>query len=248
MKKVLSLVFALLLLFGTTVCSFAEIRYGEAFVYDEADLLTASELRSLSERLSAISQSYNAQVTVVTVPSSDYDVDILVEDIFDDWFLGYGKNRDGVLLLVCMNPREYRILSNGFAADAITMEYIDEIGEDIVSNLSAGDYYDAFNTYADRCEYYLDGFVNGFPFDFAESLAVSVVIGVVIGLIVVFIMKAQLKSVRKKNHANVYVKSGSMHITRAGDYFLYRRVSKTPRQTKSSSSGGSSRNVGGGSF
>lgn len=41
-----------------------------------------------------------------------------------------------------------------------------------------------------------------------------------------------------------------MTITRSGDYFMYRNLTKTQRQKSSSSSsgGGSSRSTGGGSF
>jgi hypothetical protein len=76
-------------------------------------------------------------------------------------------------------------------------------------------------------------------------------VGVVIALIAVSSMKAQLKSVRRQNQANAYVKSGSMNITRAGDYYMYRTVTRSPKpksNSSSSSSSGGSRNVGGGRF
>lgn len=62
--------------------------------------------------------------------------------------------------------------------------------------------------------------------------------------------KKQLKSVQKQSKANAYVKAGSMKITKSGDYFMYRNLTKTQRQKSSSSSsgGGSSRSTGGGSF
>jgi uncharacterized membrane protein YgcG len=64
-------------------------------------------------------------------------------------------------------------------------------------------------------------------------------------------MKGQLKSVRMQNQANNYLKAGSMHLTASHDLYLYRHVSRTPRQTNSSSSGsrgGGSRSGGGGKF
>ena len=185
----------------------------------------------------------------MTVDYTDGYIGRYVEQVYDEMGLGYGENHDGILLLVCMSTREYRILSNGFAASAITMDAIDKIGDYITPDLSDGYYFDAFEKFADKCEYYLDGYLNGFPFDFLKFGLISLGVGAAVGLITVLIMKAQLKSVRRKQDANVYVKSGSMHITRAGDYFLYRNLSKTARQTNnSSSSGGGSRNVGGGKF
>ena len=251
MKKIVLLILTLLLLLGTNLSSFAISEDDEVFVYDNADLLTDSEESDLTSILRRISQSYNAQVTVVTISSpGGSSMDRLVEDIYDSWNLGYGENKDGVLLLVCMGTREYRIISNGFPGYAINEEYIEKIGEDMLSLLSDGEYAEAFQVYADRCEYYLNGYINGFPFDFMKNLIISLVVGLVVGLIVVFALKSQLKSVRRKDHADVYVKPGSMKITRAADYFLYRRVTRIPRETSNSSGskGGSSRSVGGGSF
>lgn len=246
------IVLFLLTLFIFLALSIPTIAYGGGegrFVYDDADILTTTEEYRLEDKLSSISRQYGAQISIITLDNCVGSIDSYVEDIYDDMGLGYGEDHDGVLLLVCMDVREYRILSNGFAASAISTDDIDEIGDYIVSYLSDGDYYRAFERFADRCDYYLDGYLNGFPFDFLKYGLISLGIGAAVGLITVLIMKAQLKSVRKKHDANVYVKSGSMHITRAGDYFLYRNLSKTAKQTNnSSSSGGGSRSVGGGRF
>ena len=248
-KRIALFLLALVMLLAFSIPTLAYSGGEGGFVYDDADLLSTYEESSLESRLSALSQRYGAEISVMTVDYTDGDIGGYIEDVYDGMGLGYGADRDGVLLLVCMSTREYRILSNGFAASAITMDAIDRIGDSITPYLSDGDYFTAFEKYADKCDYYLDGYLNGFPFDFLKVGLISLGIGAAIGLITVLIMKAQLKSVRKKQDANVYVKSGSMHITRAGDYFLYRNLSKTAKQTNnSSSSGGGSRNVGGGKF
>jgi uncharacterized protein len=84
-----------------------------------------------------------------------------------------------------------------------------------------------------------------------KTLLICAGVGLVIGLIVVLILKGQLKSVRRQNQANAYIRPGSMQVTVARDLFLYRNVTKTRRQSNNSSggsSGGGSRHVGGGSF
>lgn len=251
-RKIISAILLLVLCCALAVAASAEAIVAR-FVYDEADLLTDSQEAALEQRLVGISKAYNAQVVVATVSSVDGgDVDAFVEYFYDSKDFGYGEDHDGVLLLVSMDPREYRILSNGFAADAITMGRIDAIGEAIASDLSDGDYDEAFDTFADKCEYYLDGHINGFPFKFGKNLLIALVIGLLVGAIVASALKGQLKSVHKRNDADVYVKPGSMQITISRDLFLYRNVTRTKRQTSSSgtrsSGGGGSRNVGGGSF
>ena len=219
-------------------------------VWDEAELLNETEVTQLNSKLESISKKYKAEIRVVTLSSMDGgDIDEFLEYLYDESGFGYGENHDGVLLVVCMDPREYRILSNGFAGEAITSGDIDAIGEAFKSDLSDGNYADAFDTFADKCEYYLDGHINGFPFNTGKNLLICLGIGLVVALIVTGIWKNQLKSVRKQSAANAYVKAGTMQITQSGDFFMYRNVTKTQKQSSSSSgSSGSSRSTGGGSF
>ena len=219
-------------------------------VWDEAELLNETEVAQLNSKLESISKKYKAEIRVVTLSSMDGgDIDEFLEYLYDESGFGYGENHDGVLLVVCMDPREYRILSNGFAGEAITSGDIDAIGEAFKSDLSDGNYADAFGTFADKCEYYLDGHINGFPFNTGKNLLICLGIGLVVALIVTGIWKGQLKSVRKQSAAKAYVKAGTMQITQSGDFFMYRNVTKTQKQSNSSSgSSGSSRSTGGGSF
>ena len=219
-------------------------------VWDEAELLNETEVAQLNSKLESISKKYKAEIRVVTLSSMDGgDIDEFLEYLYDESGFGYGENHDGVLLVVCMDPREYRILSNGFAGETITSGDIDAIGEAFKSDLSDGNYADAFDTFADKCEYYLDGHINGFPFNTGKNLLICLGIGLVVALIVTGIWKNQLKSVRKQSAANAYVKAGTMQITQSGDFFMYRNVTKTQKQSSSSSgSSGSSRSTGGGSF
>lgn len=222
----------------------------ELLVYDDADLLSDSEEVALTQKLADVSNKYSAQIVVCTIGSMDGgDIDGFVDYLYDTMGFGYGENRDGVLILVCMDPREYRILSNGFAGVAIDPDDISKISDKIVGNLSDGDYAGAFNEFADECVYYLDGYVNGFPFNAGKSLGISLIIGVVIGLIVAFVLKGQLKSVHSQSRAQEYVRGGSMHVNLSNDMFLYRNVTRTQKQSSSSSgSGGTARSKGGGSF
>lgn len=241
---ILTLILCLSLAFSVSAAS-----ADEQLIYDEANLLTDAEEASLSHKLLDISHTYNAQITVITVASvEDGDVAAFADFTYDAMELGYGSHYDGVLLMICMNPREYRIISNGMAADAISTDDIASIGDAIVSDLSDGYYAEAFDAFADQCAYYLDGHSNGFPFDAGTSLLIALVVGVIAGVVVALVLRGQLITVRKQAAANVYVKSGSMQLTHTSDRFLYRNVTKSAKPKNNSSSSGSSRNSGGGSF
>ena len=248
-RKIVSAFFALLLCLSLTVA--ASAASDRKFVLDGADLLTSGEEAELSQTLSQISDRYHAQVLVVTMDTlGGNDIDSFVDYLYDSQAYGYGANRDGVLLLIAMDVREYRILSNGYPGVAIDERNIQNISDAIVPDLSDGDYFDAFQRFAAECDYYLDGYHNGFPFDFSGTLIISLIIGLVAGLVTVLILWSQLKTVHKQNQAAVYVKDGSMKLNVQRDLYLYRTLTRTKKETSSSSgrSGGSARSKGGGSF
>ena len=234
-----------LLVFTSVFCLAAEVG-SESFVFDDANLLSSSEESALSDKLREISHENGVQVVVATVISTDgKSAESFISYFYDSKELGYGDSRDGILLLVSMSNRQYRILSNGAAAEVITPEAIDDISDSIVSYLSEGDYSTAFLKFAKECDSY-------YRFNIGEHLLIALIIGAVVGIIVALILKAQLKSVKKRYTAREYVREGSLNIRRAGDFFLYRTVNKTRKQQSNSSgsgrSSGGSRNVGGGSF
>lgn len=225
----------------------------EQFLYDEADLLTDSEEVTLVEKLKDVSRACNAQLVVVTIASMDGgDIDSYVDYLYDSMDFGYGENHDGVLLLVCMDPREYRILSNGYAGTAIGPDQIDTLCDFMETYLPNGHYTSAFHSFADQSGEFLEYYQMGSPFKAGKSLAISLIIGIIAGLIVVFVLKGQLKSVRKQDQAHRYVKPDSMTVNIQYDIFLYRTVTRTKKQKRvestSSGSGDTARSKGGGSF
>ena len=225
----------------------------EQFVYDDANLLSDTEEAALTQKLADVSGIYSAQIVIATITSMDGgDIDSFVDYLYDSMGFGYGENHDGVLLLVCMDPREYRILSNGYAGTAIGPDQIDTLCDFMETYLPNGHYIAAFNSFADQCGEFLEYYQMGSPFKVGKNLAISLIIGIIAGLIVAFILKGQLKSVRKQDQAHRYVKPGSMTVNIQYDIFLYRTVTRTQKQKRvestSSGSDGTARSKGGGSF
>ena len=225
----------------------------EEFLYDEADLLTDEQEAELVKKLAEVSHATNAQIVIATIASMDGgDIDSFVDYLYDSMGFGYGENHDGVLLLVCMDPREYRILSNGYAGTAIGPDQIDTLCDFMETYLPNGHYVAAFNSFADQCGEFLEYYQMGSPFKVGKNLTISLIIGIIAGLIVAFVLKSQLKSVRKQDQAHRYVKPGSMTVDSQYDIFLYRTVTRTQKQKRvestSSGSGNTARSKGGGSF
>lgn len=232
----------------------------ERFLYDDADLLTEEQEVTLVQKLETVSHTYNAQLVIATLPAlSGGDIDNYVEYLYDSMDFGYGDTREGVLLLVCMNPRSYRIMSNGHTGVVIGVDQVDKLCDFMDTYLPNGHYVAAFHSFADQCEEMLAYAQAGSPFLVGRNLAISLVIGIITGLIAAFILKAQLKSVRKQHTAHAYVKQGSMYVNHRSDIYIYRNVVATRKQEReetistpsasdSSGSGNTARTKGGGTF
>lgn len=228
-------------------------------VIDNADLLSGSEESTLAEKLSELSSRLECDVIVLTESSIDTDAQSYADDYFDYNGYGQGAKRDGILLLVSMDPRSWHVSGSGICnSEYISTSALEYISENIPANLKAEKYVACFDEYVKRCDELITdaraGKAYKTPFDFKMSLVVSVGIGFLVALIATSSMKSQLKSVKFKKEANSYLKPGSMMITDARDMFLYRKVTYTPKANDNDKSGshtsssGRSHSGTGGSF
>ncbi len=224
-KRILSFAFIIILCFSLSLTAMAsEDTYK---FYDEVGVVSAEKAYDYADELDALSEKYKVEVSIAVIEVLDTsDIDDFIEIYYDTFGLGYGENHDGIFLLIAMDQREFRILSNGIGADALSEGEIDSITESITPYLSDGDYAAAFDYFISECEYQIDGEINGFPFKPVQSIIISVVIGFVIAFIVTGNMKNKLKSVRKQDAAAEYTKQGSMQLVTSNDFFLYRTVKR----------------------
>lgn len=253
MKKLFSVLCCFLLL--CTVMSVSVFAHPDRLV-DDADLLTDEEESDIRARLDEVSETYQVDVVIVTTDST-YGASPMeyADDFFDYNGYGFGTSYDGVLLLISMEDRDWWISTTGLGIRALDDSTIEYIGEWMLDDLSNGWYADAFETFIDECEYYINGEINGFPFDFGSTLMMSVVIGLIAAFIATAVMKSKLKSVRRQTAASDYVKANSLQLTQSQEIYLYRNVVAVKRASESSgsssthrSSSGRSHGGGGGKF
>lgn len=261
MKRTLLCLLLVLSLLGTITVAAAEDSC--PLVCDDANLLSASEESKLLSRLEELSRSTGLDIVVITVNSIGVKTPAQFADDFYDYNgYGQGPDRDGLILLVSMEDRDWYISTCGYAIRAFTNAGIDYIGEKITPYLSDGEYADAFNEFADQCEAFVAQARTGDPYDthnlpkepfgFLFAAFIALVIGLLIALIYTGILRGQLKSVRQQAGASEYVRSGSLDIRIMKDLFLYRTIRRTPKPSGGSSthrsSSGRSHGGGGGKF
>ena len=116
---------------------------------DGADLLTDSQEEALLKTLDEISERQKCDVVIVTEENLQTNT---AQDDADDFFdyngYGYGKNRDGILLLISIGDRDWSISTRGFAIKAFTDKGQKYLVEQFKDDLSAGNYNEAFTIYA----------------------------------------------------------------------------------------------------
>ena len=256
MKKIITLFMAVLLVSLLSVGVFAQTT--APLLVDNADVLSDTEEAELLDYLSYIKAEHRLDIVVLTVESLD---GVSPQDYADDYYDYNGYSYDGVLLLICPESGDGHISTAGYGMYAVNDAGIRKISTEIAPMLTDGNYYEAFDTYAEYCDEFINLAKDGTPYDEAyinnvfnpvKSFFVSLFLGLIIAFFITLAMKNQLKTVKFKENASEYVKRGSLNVTHSRDLYLYSSVTRTakPKDRDSSSSHRSSsgRSHGGGSF
>ncbi len=242
--KILSIVFALLLMLSTVSAVFAA--NDSNLLIDNDDLLTSFEEEELIEKLEDVSSRHGMDIVIVT----EYSLgNKSAMEFADDYYDYNGYKKDGILLLVSTEYSDWHVSTTGYGITAITDAGLEYISDNFVYYMSDGDFYTAFMTFADLCDTFITQAKTGDPYDYHNlpkdpfAFGINLIIALIIGLIVAFIvtatMKGKLKSVRSKYEARDYLKKDSFELTRSNDIFLYVDLKCRPRP-KSDENGGSS--------
>ena len=245
MKKLTCLILVVLLLLAVPLTVFA----APDPVTDTAGLLTEEQDRELS---SLLYEQGIGTLSVVALESlkDEYGWQYPGEDIeelAERWAESAGI---GVLFMIDMEEGQWCITAAAEYKPVIDVYVIDEISAQCVPYLKSGDYYEAFVTFANCCNGYLEGFVpeqsnpdegssgsSGITFG---RVLICLLIGLAAGGITAGIMAGMNKSVRSQRGAANYVRSGSMVVNVSRDIYLYHHITRTPKPQSSGSSGGSS--------
>lgn len=161
MKKLLTVALAILLL-SVPVLATADISKDIAglpserqqpLLVDEGDILTDAEESTLLAELERISTEQKCDVAIIIPRSLGYQsAESYTEDFYDRYGYGQGTTKDGVMLMVCMEERDYYFDSAGAAQDWFDYNTKLRIEDTFLEDLSAGRYLSAFLTFASSCE------------------------------------------------------------------------------------------------
>ena len=250
-KKVLSIVFSIVLVFGLSVCACAE---EQRFVFDDAGVLTYHEIAEFEGRANILYQTWGCEVYIITYESlMEYEAWELNELLYAELKEYYGAGEDVVMLTLAMEERQYDILAHGYGNTAFTDYGKDVMAERFLDDFAIDDWYWGFNDYLNTCDEFLEMAANGEPFDVSSDEGGSNILGVIIIVLisclvafgVCLVFKAQMKTARIATEAHDYQKE--LDLTNQYDRFSHRDIQRVYNPPEEDNDGGTTVNSNGSS-
>lgn len=223
------------------------------YVTDDAGLLTYEEWSELETLCGAVSTKYQCGVYIVTVDDfTEFGSDDVFEvtyELYHEYTLGKGEERNGLILLLSMYDRDYALFVYGDDAEyAFNMTGQILLEEEFLPYFGEDDWIGGFRAYVNTCDRFLALAAAGDPVRANPVSLILPAVGVsfIIALIICLIMRAGMKSVRAKSDADPYV-SGTLELTQRRDQYTHTTETRRKIESSSGSGSSSSRSGGGGS-
>jgi uncharacterized protein len=123
-------------------------------IYDDAELLSTSELSDLNSMCISYGNDAGIGIFILTHnDSSSVDGEIYIENFYDSTL--YGNYTDSVILLIDMSRRDMVLEGYGTAETYIHSQRGDSLLQDMKPDLSNGDYAAAFETFIKESKAYM---------------------------------------------------------------------------------------------
>ena len=215
------------------------------YVVDSAGLLTKQQTQSLEQEAQRISEQYQCGVYIFTVVdfetvSEADDIYAFGKEIYLNHELGWGEEKDGTLLVLSMEERDFSHIAYGdFGNYAFTDYGKKKLDDEFLDDFRNNDWYTGFSDYLSTSAEYLACAREGKPIDVEdESWKMNLIfigIGVFIALIVVGIFYLQMKTAQEKNSASGYL--SDFKLTGQSDRYLRTTVSRRTIQSSGGKGG-----------
>lgn len=233
-------------------------------IYDYHGLLSTAERISLQEKASRISNKYQIGIYVLIVENYNSiegrfygSLQSASENFYTDKDLGYGEDKDGLMLTLVMNGRKFWLLTHGNRGNKYFTDYArkDVIIPEFLDDFKKNNWVNGFENYFETSEMVLEyGYEHG-PMDIGNSpednnwrIVFSLLGGVSAGVFFAYKKSMQdreaMDTALLELEASNYVSEGDFKITDFEDRYTHKDVKRV--KVKDSSSDGDSGGGGGG--
>ncbi len=270
MKKLMSwmVIIGLFLSFNLSVLTVAAASSASepklGYITDIVGILSQSESAELEEKAREITEKYHCAVYGVILDDFSRYADTIEEcgeSLYQECDLGYGEDKDGIILLLSMADRDYTIIDFGeFGNYAVTDYGRDKICDKFLDDFADDEWYDGFEDYLEESAVILEHAKDGTPFGkdtdrfplserILFSYGIALIISMVIALIVCTIFKQQMKTAVKAGEAENYVLKNEINIYAREDRYTHTtRTERKINNNSGKSSGGGGSNSRSGKF
>ena len=249
-KRVLSLLLVLVTVLALCAAAAGQSEAQLGYVTDRAQLLSESQLAQLEKMAEAVSRQFQVGVYIVTVEDfrsiHSGGVYKATYTLYHSHSLGLGPNRDGIMLLLSMDDRDWAMFCYGkrceYAFNSYGQKQLEKV---FLDNFRENDWYGGFSDYIRNCGAYLAAAEAGNPLRASPLVAILVAVGLCLlaAAVIVTIIWEKMNTVHPKSTANAYI-TQALQLTEKTDAFTHKTTSR--RKIERSSSGGSSRSESGG--
>ena len=227
------------------------------YVIDDARLLTIEQRQELNTYAEKITETYGVGIYVMAVEDfHDYGEESQIYDVLWNYYhdnsLGYGADRQGMILMLSMAERDFATFFygedteyafNGFGQAQLENYFLDDFGSD--------DWYDGFMDFLVASEDFMAKAAAGEPVrDNPWHLSLLfVLIACFISFVVTRLLWMRMANVATQKSATGYASRNGLVLTHQNDIFLHQTILRRKIESSDSGSGrsGSSRaHTGGG--
>ena len=224
------------------------------YIFDLSDQLSYEEWTELEARAADISQRHGCGVYAAFVDDfTEYgggnDVYKTTYQLYHASELGMGADRDGIIILLSMDDRDYAMFVYGDHAEYAFDRYGQKELEDaFLGYFGDNDWYGGVSHYLDTCDEYLTRAEEGKPVrkNTLPMYLIVVVASCAIAGGICLMLKWQMKTVHKKAEANEYVAAGGLNLTKQYDRYTHTTETRRKIHDDSDSDSGTSSCSGGG--
>lgn len=235
-----------LFLIGVLMCCIPVLNVFSAGVYlhDTAGLLSSSQQTALEEYAERISQQYEVGVYIVTIPSlSGTDAGETADYLYHEYYVfGEGSEKNGIMLMVSVEDRNYALVTSGSKADYAFTDYgLEQLEKEFLDDLKEDQWAAGFSDYLSACDRYLSLASENHPVNHPLWKIILMFAGLsgLISIAICLILRQQMKSVGMKRTAAVY-SSGNLSLEKQSDRFINTTISRRKIERDDSRSGSSS--------
>ncbi len=218
------------------------------YVSDVAGAFTDDEWQLLETEAERISEEHGIGTYFVILDdyrsygnySSFYQFS---EAFYNGYQMGLGEEKNGILLIMSLDDRDYSLIAHGSAAHYAFTDYGKEVLEDsFLDDFKYDRWFSGCRDYLDCCDKLLNQADQGEPLDVSYenrdgiSDAAETAIVVLVPLFSAFGacegMKHQMKPVKEKSGADEYIVPGGINLDIKRDAFVSRTVTRTLIKTE----------------